>query len=328
MYLSRSSKYGGSRFYDLGYELNGFGKLAECTSAAVSQLCGLSSASGLTLLKWRDVFPPRELLRWNKAWCPVCLDECDKASSIVYEPLLWSIKLFDSCTKHGIPLETSCPSCEKTIPVLSTRRHNIIMPVLEGKAKSTDIIGVGFSDRTIRNWVKDYKYAEEIYGRGFIGLIPKIEMRGNRRPRLSDCTLQALDLFICENETVVNQSKTVLYGKFRLLCQEKGLDTPSIKTFYKRINERPQILRLLKTQGSRVAYQKEPFYFELCISTPRHGERPFEIAHIDHTLVDLVTTHSQTGKALGKAWLSIRMLFHGEFLPFISLMMSHLIAVI
>ncbi len=189
----------------------------------------------------------------------------------------------------------------------ANRRYHIIKPVINGDLRPEEIIEAGVTTRTIWYWVKGYKLAEETWGKGFLGLIPKVEKRGNRKSRLPESTLEALDSFISENETAVNQSKRVLYWKFKLLCEEKGLDAPSIQTFYVKIRERPQVLRLLKTQGSRVAYQKEIPYLELDMSTPRHGERPFEIAHIDHTQVDIVTVHSQTGKVLGKAWLSIMM---------------------
>ncbi len=37
-------------------------------------------------------------------------------------------------------------------------------------------------------------------------------------------------------------------------------------------------------------------------STPRHGERPFALAHLDHTELDIVLVSSLTGKPLGKPW--------------------------
>ena len=43
------------------------------------------------------------------------------------------------------------------------------------------------------------------------------------------------------------------------------------------------------------------------MTTPRHGERPFEVAHIDHTELDLQMVHSKTGKKLGRLWLSLLM---------------------
>ena len=51
----------------------------------------------------------------------------------------------------------------------------------------------------------------------------------------------------------------------------------------------------------------EAFYWELELSTPRHGDFPFHIAHIDHTELDIELRCSQTGKVLGRPWLTLLM---------------------
>src|SRR5579859_4570344 len=38
----------------------------------------------------------------------------------------------------------------------------------------------------------------------------------------------------------------------------------------------------------------------LFVSTPRHGNRPFAIAHLDHTELDVMMVSSVTGKPIGK----------------------------
>src|SRR5204862_8061885 len=58
-----------------------------------------------------------------------------------------------------------------------------------------------------------------------------------------------------------------------------------------------------KRQGPRAAAQVEPFYWELeRMTTPRHGDRPWEIVHLDHTELDIVLVSSHTGRCLGKPW--------------------------
>jgi len=61
----------------------------------------------------------------------------------------------------------------------------------------------------------------------------------------------------------------------------------------------------LKRKGRRAAYKHEEFYWELSMKTPRHGERPFHIAHIDHTELDIELVDSDTGNNLGRPWLTI-----------------------
>jgi len=61
----------------------------------------------------------------------------------------------------------------------------------------------------------------------------------------------------------------------------------------------------LKRQGPRAAYQQEAAYWELEFRTPPHGDRPFEIAHIDHTELDVECVCSRTGRGLGRPWLTL-----------------------
>jgi len=183
-------------------------------------------------------------------------------------------------------------------------RYKTILPAIEGK-KIKDIRVDGITSRTIRNWINSYRQAEYQYGSGFIGLIPRINKRGNRAPHLPEDTLSKTIQFIMDNETVTNQSKKVLYGKFLKYCKTHGIIPLSSKTFKKMIRHRPRYERVMNTQGPRTAYQEEAFYWVLEQDTPRHGERPFEIAHLDHTEIDLETNHSVTGKNLGKVWLTL-----------------------
>ena len=41
------------------------------------------------------------------------------------------------------------------------------------------------------------------------------------------------------------------------------------------------------------------------MKTPRHGDRPFEIGHVDHTELDVELVCSTTGRNLGRPWLSL-----------------------
>ena len=38
------------------------------------------------------------------------------------------------------------------------------------------------------------------------------------------------------------------------------------------------------------------------MTTPRHGDRPFELAHLDHTQLDVELVCSPTGRHLGRPW--------------------------
>src|SRR5207237_9659122 len=53
------------------------------------------------------------------------------------------------------------------------------------------------------------------------------------------------------------------------------------------------------------AYASQPFFYSLDQTTPRHGERPFALAHLDHTELDLVLVSSITGKPLARPWATL-----------------------
>src|SRR5258708_35408836 len=57
-------------------------------------------------------------------------------------------------------------------------------------------------------------------------------------------------------------------------------------------------------RGKRAAYALEPALAYLDQTTPRHGQRPFERAHLDHTPMDIVLVSSITGKPLAKPWVT------------------------
>jgi len=86
------------------------------------------------------------------------------------------------------------------------------------------------------------------------------------------------------------------------LTEEQGIAVPSYKTFAQAIQNRPRAEQVKKRQGKRAAYQHETFYQELSLTTPRHGDRPFEIGHIDHTQLDIELVCSKTGRNLGRPW--------------------------
>ena len=95
------------------------------------------------------------------------------------------------------------------------------------------------------------------------------------------------------------------YGTTRNLCKERGLIPPSEKTFRAEIKRRRAESVLLARQGRRAVYGITEFQWYLNQSTPRHGERPFEIGHIDHTELDIELVDSRLGTNLGRPWLTI-----------------------
>lgn len=144
------------------------------------------------------------------------------------------------------------------------------------------------TDRTIRNWVKKYQDAEVQYGNGYVGLLPKTKKRGNRQEKIPTESLDLMNKIIEDSyKTIKLKTARVVYGELVVKCEEQNLYLPSYQTFCKTIKNQNVYDVELSRKGKRAAYKYEEFYVELELTTPRHGERIFETAHIDHTELDI-----------------------------------------
>lgn len=181
----------------------------------------------------------------------------------------------------------------------ANRRYAVIAPGLAGQA----MIGSSVPMRTIRSWLSYWRQAKDRYGCGYVGLLPQRQNSGNRNPKLPERTQALMETFIANDyETLKQKRKYEVYGALVRACQEQGMHAPSYKTFTLAVRQRPKLEQAQKRQGKRAAYQVSSFYLELTLTTPRHGDRPFEIAHIDHTQLDLELVCSHTGHNLGRPW--------------------------
>lgn len=160
------------------------------------------------------------------------------------------------------------------------------------------------NERTLRSWQAQMRVAENTLGCGFVGLLDRRAERGNRTPRLPERTRQLLDEAVASYETPKQKPKAAAFGELVRACAAAAVDPPSYKTFSRALAQRPRGAQIEARQGRRAAYPHEPWHWELTLKTPRHGDRPFEIGHIDHTQLDVETVCSQTGLNLGRPWAS------------------------
>lgn len=139
--------------------------------------------------------------------------------------------------------------------------------------------------------------------RGFVA-----EDRGQRKrtSRLAEDSRKLLTEFVNNDyENLKQKTMVASWAALKRKCDEHGVVAPSYVTFCAAVRGRPVLEQTLKRRGRRVAYTHESFYFELEQTTPRHGDRPFEIGHIDHTELDVEVVCSSTGRPLGRPWMTI-----------------------
>ena len=160
--------------------------------------------------------------------------------------------------------------------------------------------------RSVQRWMAAYRRAEAESGCGYLGLLSHVAHRGNRTPRIPEASQRLLEDFLKEQyATPTARRAAAVYRLYRRECEQRGLPPVGERTFY-RVRKRFTTEEVTSARlGRRAAYAQRPFFWYLDQTTPRHGERPFAIAHLDHTELDLMLVSSITGKPLEKPWLTL-----------------------
>ena len=186
----------------------------------------------------------------------------------------------------------------------ANRRYQVIEPYLDNCKRDNEVV----PERTIRRWKARYKAAQQACNCGYIGLLDNHHAKGNRSPKISQISQDFIDKIIEEHyETFQQKGKLAVYGILAREWDKAGLTDklPSYATLCSRIKHRSGYRQTKKRKGARAAYQQSLLYWELKLTTPVHGDRPFEIAHIDHTQLDIEIVCSRTGHNLGRPWATI-----------------------
>lgn len=165
---------------------------------------------------------------------------------------------------------------------------------------------LGYAARTLRSFKRRFKEALIQYGDGSIGLLPK-KRSGNKEPRFAEEALNlAREVIRTVWMTQKAKTKKAAFGELLLKLKAEGHEKMSYKKFLSLIKDFPQYEISLNRDGRRAAYKFEQFCYRLNREKARHGNRPWEVCHIDHTLVDIQLV-SHTGVVLGRPWVTFLM---------------------
>lgn len=158
--------------------------------------------------------------------------------------------------------------------------------------------------RTQRRLLKRYQQAEASAGSGLLGLLSREHDRGNRTSRLMPAIEQEIASHIeCEYLTVTAPSVATTLRILNHRLREKGLPPINRKTLVKRIQMiKPEVIAQAR-HGHKVANAVRPPH-ELVGPSP-HGDRAFEVGHIDSTQLDVEVTSERTGASLGRPWVTV-----------------------
>lgn len=211
-----------------------------------------------------------------------------------------AIKKVDESDRHNEIFKLLCSKGPAALAD-ANRKNKIILPYLSGDTTTKP-------SSTIYGWLKRYREAEMLYGHGYLGLIDRKSERGNRLPKLPAQSYKLMK--VCIEEQFLNATEASpisVYGHYLNACENANVIAASFKTFMARLRRLDAKDTEQSRKGFRAAYQLDEFYWELKPTIPRHGDRPFEIVHIDHTELDIELVDSVTGGNLGRPWLTLMM---------------------
>ena len=102
----------------------------------------------------------------------------------------------------------------------ANRRYQIIAPYLSADkpARNQEV-----STRTIQRWLRQWKESEHLYGSGYVGLLPRVSQKGNRKQKLPPLTHKLIAKYIANNyETYKQKSKRAVYGALVNACEREN----------------------------------------------------------------------------------------------------------
>lgn len=180
---------------------------------------------------------------------------------------------------------------------IANRRYRILTNSEFAKANPTP-------ERTVRRWRRLFRLAEERYGFGLLGLIPRFRDRGNRGQYFCNELLAVVDKVIDEVFcTPSRPNRRHAFDRLSLECKVNGFPVPSYGWFTKRISSRSKFTLTLAREGKRAAHRYE--LIRPGEPNDNHGAFPWNHCLTDHTQTDVELVCSETGENLGRAWLSI-----------------------
>lgn len=159
--------------------------------------------------------------------------------------------------------------------------------------------------RVGRRYVRWYKEGERRYDSGFVGLI---RFRGRRSgtPALPPAVAGALEEVVGEFGSKPRAGRlSAAYSRLKALCKERKLDAPCEETLRRALAKASSPRSQRARCGARAGYQLEGPAPGGYAGALRHGDRVFEVGHIDHTPLDVRLVASKTGTLLGSPWLTL-----------------------
>lgn len=170
-------------------------------------------------------------------------------------------------------------------------------------------------DRTLRKWRARFRRGEQALGSGFLGLLPQLHRRGNRKRKLDDAVIGIMNEVI--DELFAQPEKRTLvscWGEVALRCANRNYPAPSEKTFRKEVRRRRGRDLKAKREGEKAAYDQEEFQWydrsRRHLSATRHSRPERATGPAQRDRASAALRHLQAGRRRG-----VRGLRHRDHAP-------------
>lgn len=184
--------------------------------------------------------------------------------------------------------------------VVYLHRRIAITPYLPGGR----LFGIRPNNRTIRRWRDAFLNNERNGLEGDLALFPAISECGNSEPRIASDVLEKLRELRELSYKKAGGGSRASWVRLELIAAKlrgeiKG-ELPHERTIYRHCRQVPKYELLLATSGKRGANAFEPIYPTSGVMGSPHGQRNWQIAHIDTSELDVSLAHAEQATKLLK----------------------------
>lgn len=163
-----------------------------------------------------------------------------------------------------------------------------------------------YSDRSLRRWRARVAQAAAAGLSAIEALIDNRADQGFHGPHIDPALSADIDRRIDQAlRSTAQQTLNAIYSDIEKGLKAIGKQMVAKSSFYERVKKIRTIGTIRDSRGHKNAYREQPCYWMLEQNTPVHCERPLELVHIDHTLLEIELHSSISGEPLGRPWLSL-----------------------
>lgn len=168
--------------------------------------------------------------------------------------------------------------------VAYARRREAIAPYLPGG----DMDGKAPPKKTVRNWLAAYR------AQGELGIVPQYYKCGNRKPRVEADFSKVFERLIDEAYRKPGDMTVRWLRGMLVAAKQRGEFTseiPTDRTLYRHIEKLDKYTLTLSRAGKRRALLFEKAHGASRTGASPHGERDFQVAHVDCSIEDVANAH-------------------------------------